>query len=121
MRQRPDNSGGDNSGGDNSGGDNSDSVYIAARFPIGKVPKDNSFRLPEGEKIIIGWTILQSRKSDGKPHRKAVDHFSTLPSGCIPDHDIDFFRHFIIYLMEKWLNLCDQGQKHLTKCVSRLL
>jgi hypothetical protein len=81
------------------------------------------FRTSEtaGENLMVAWTILEFRKSDGKQYRKAVDHFSTLPYGSIPDHDIDFFKDLITRLEEKWLELCDRGEKHLTACVSQTL
>jgi hypothetical protein len=98
------------------------SFSVAVWFPVGEIPKyKESFRMPVGEKIIITWTISQFRRPDGKQYRKAIDHFSTLPFGWIPDHDIDFFKQFILRLGDKWLELCDLGEKHLNDCVSRIL
>jgi hypothetical protein len=87
---------------------------VSVWFPAGEDLINKGFlKMLMGEKAIITWTILQDRK-----YRKAIDHFSTLPYGCIPDHDVDFFKYFILSLKDKWLNLCDLARKHLTNCVS---
>ena len=78
-------------------------------------------KIPEGGKIRITWTLSQLRKANGAQYWKAIDHYSTLPYSRIPDNGIDFFKDFILRLEAKWVELCDQGEKHLTEFVSRIL
>jgi len=102
------------------GEDNSERARfsVAVSFPIGEAPKHEPFRMSKVEKNIITWSISPLGKSGGKQYRKVVDYFSTLPDGCIPDHDIGFFKHFLLHLKGNWLKLCDLGKQHLTNCVS---
>jgi len=95
--------------------------FVGIWFPVKEDSKhDESFIIPTDEKAIISLTILTFSEG-GRHYRKAIDRFSTLPYGSIPDHDIDFFEHFIRHLEDKWVVLCDLGDKHLTNCVSRIL
>lgn len=96
-------------------------ISVAVLFSGGQDPThEKCFKIPVGEKttIRIKWTISRLRKLKGKQYWKAIDHYSTLPYGRIPDNGIDFFQDFILQLKDKWLKLCDLGEKHLTDCVS---
>jgi hypothetical protein len=96
-------------------------LFVGIWFPVKEDSKnDDSFMIPTDEKAIISSTILPFSEG-GRQYRKAIDRFSTLPYGSIPDHDIDFFKHFIRHLEDKWVGLCDLGEKQLTDCVSRIL
>jgi hypothetical protein len=91
-------------------------LFVGIWFPLRDPKPDESFMMSTDEKAIISWTIPSSDSG-----RKVIDHFSTLPYGSIPDHHIDFFKHFILHLKDKWVGLCDWGEKRLTECVSRIL
>jgi len=96
-------------------------LFVGIWFPVKEDSKhDESFMIPTDEKAIISSTILPFSEG-GRQYRKAIDRFSTLPYGSIPDHDIDFFKDFIRHLEDKWVGLCDLGEKQLTNCVSRIL
>ncbi|KAF1936893.1 hypothetical protein EJ02DRAFT_386559, partial [Clathrospora elynae] len=45
-----------------------------------------------------------------------MDHFSMLPSGWIPKDGLDFFSHFLQTLKNRWLQVCDLADHHLTDC-----
>lgn len=95
---------------------------VAVWFSGGKDPNhEKCFKIPVGEKIRITWTISRPRNLNGEQYWKTTDHYSTLPYGRIPDDGLDFFKDFILRLEEKWVELCDLGEKHLTDCVSRTL
>jgi hypothetical protein len=84
-------------------------LFVGIWFPLSDPNLD--------EKVMISWTIFLFSDIG----QKVIDHFSTLPYGSIPDHHIDFFTHFILHLKEKWLELCNQEERHLTELVSRIL
>jgi hypothetical protein len=95
---------------------------VAVWFSGGKDPyHEKCFRIPVDETIRIIWTISRPRKLNGEQYWKAIDHYSTLPYGRIPDNGLDFFKDFILRLEEKWVELCKLGEKHLTERVSRNL
>lgn len=70
----------------------------------------------EWEECQIVWTT-----ADFDPHtistQKTKDHFSMLPNGWIPDNGLDFFTQLVVYLTEKWLNVCKEGEEHLSERV----
>lgn len=92
-------------------------LFVGIWFPLRDPKPDESFMTSTDEKVMISWTIFPFSDSG----RKVIDHFSTLPYGSIPDHHIDFFKHFILHLKDKWVGLCDWGEKRLAECVSRIL
>jgi hypothetical protein len=97
------------------------SFSVAVRFLVKMEPHhERSFETPAiDEEVRIAWTLLPIRKKpNGEQYWEAIDYFSMLLDGCIPDHSIDFFEHFILWLEHKWLELCEQGQKHLSEYVS---
>jgi hypothetical protein len=94
---------------------------VAVCFSGGeKTTREKCFNIPVDEKttIRITWTISRLTKPNGERYSKAIDHYSTLPYGWVPDNGIDFFNDFILRLEEKWIKLCDLGENHLTNCVS---
>jgi hypothetical protein len=94
-------------------------VTVAISFPSGNNPiHEKCFKMPEGEKIRITWTISELKKPNVAQYWKAIDHYSTLPYSRIPDNGIDFFKDFILRLEAKWKELCDLGEDHLTDYVS---
>jgi hypothetical protein len=108
--------------GDGKGVDFSAEVWFPCRFTAGEAPKqEKSFIMPELEKDRISSTKLWLQNSSGKQYWKVVDHFSTLPDSSVPGHGIDLFKPFILHLQDKWLKLCDQAEKHLTRSVSQIL
>jgi len=92
-------------------------LFVGIWFPLRDPNLGEPFMMSADEKVMISWTIFPFSDIG----QKAIDHFSTLPYGSIPDHHIDFFSHFILHLKEKWLELCNQEERHLTELVSRIL
>ena len=55
-------------------------VTVAISFPSGNNPiHEKCFKMPEGEKIRITWTISELKKPNVAQYWKAIDHYSTLP------------------------------------------
>jgi hypothetical protein len=92
-------------------------LFVGIWFPPRDPKPDKSFTMSTDEKAMISWTIFPFSDSGSK----VIDHFSTLPYGSIPDHHIDFFKHFILHLRDKWLVLCNLEERHLADLVSRIL
>jgi hypothetical protein len=92
-------------------------LFVVIWFPLKDPKPDGSFMMSKDEIALISWAIFPFSNSG----RKVIDHFSALPYGSIPDHHIDFFKHFILHLEDKWVRLCDQGEEDLADWVSRIL
>jgi ankyrin repeat protein len=102
--------------------DKSVNFSVAVWFAGGEDPShEGCFKIHESKKIRITWTVLRLAKPNQGRYWKAMDHYSTLPYGWIPDNGNDFFKDFILLLRDKWLELCGEGEQHLTGCVSRIL
>jgi hypothetical protein len=76
---------------------------VVISFPKESITS-KTFEMNKGQKrIIIFWTLeapntgsVTSQESYHKSEAwKSRDHFSILKCGWIPDHGVDFFKHFI--------------------------
>ncbi|KAM3076143.1 hypothetical protein ACMFMG_006342 [Clarireedia jacksonii] len=71
------------------------------------------FSILNDSKYRIAWKIVPSTNTKQGPWTPVV-YFSTLPYGWIPRDGIDFFQQFILCMKEKWLELCQQAEEHLS-------
>jgi hypothetical protein len=92
-------------------------VSVSLWFPVEQDPSQKHFSLPDASKCRIAWKIIRPTDPSNDPWRPIV-YFSMLPNGWIPHDGIDFFKQFMVYLKERWLELCQQAEGHLTKSVS---
>lgn len=95
--------------------DIADTYFVRAWF---SARRDIDHEIVKDWKYSIGWTVLQSRDTDGKQCWKTVDHFSMLPHGWIPKNGVDFFQQFLLHLKDSWQGLCDRAHERLFKLVS---
>jgi hypothetical protein len=93
------------------------SFCVSISFPAEQDAFPGRFKMPEWGEFRIAWTIIPPASANNMPW-KSIDHYSMLPYGWIPNDGIDFFIQFILYLKERWLKLCDLGEKHLNESVS---
>jgi hypothetical protein len=89
------------------------SYSVAVWLRVGQDPESDN-----EQKVRITWTIKQFTNASGEWYWESINYFSTLPYGWIPDDGVDFLKHFILYLEQKWLEICSQGEKHLNERVS---
>ncbi|KAK4233010.1 hypothetical protein C8A03DRAFT_19825 [Achaetomium macrosporum] len=89
-------------------------VSFSLSIPVEQYPTSKHFSIPDGRKCRIAWKIIRPTHSRNDPWRPIV-YFSMLPNGWIPHDGIDFFKQFIVYLKERWLELCRQAEEHLTQ------
>jgi hypothetical protein len=86
-------------------------------FPVVKnMTNEKPFGIPEYEEIGIAWTM--ERDTNDEERWVSTDYYSTLPNIWIPDGGADFFQQLMLNLKERWLELCSNGDQHLTNSVS---
>lgn len=59
----------------------------------------------------IEWSVLEAPP-------KTIHYFSNLPSGRIPQNDLDFVQLFISTWKQDWLSCCQEGRRYLGRLVS---
>ncbi|KAI1126704.1 ankyrin repeat-containing domain protein [Nemania abortiva] len=89
-------------------------VSVSLWFPVELHLSQGGLNSPSWSKSRIAWKIMRPTNPRKGPWRPTV-YFSMLPYGWIPDDGIDFFKQFIAYLKEIWLELCRQAEKDLNK------
>lgn len=62
----------------------------------------------------IEWSVLEAPP-------KTIHYFSNLPSGRIPQNDLEFVQLFMNTWKEDWLACCQEGRKYLSRLVRLLL
>jgi tRNA splicing endonuclease len=96
---------------------NSVDVSVCLWFPAEENPPGKHFSMPDGASCRIAWKMIRPTNPNKHAWRPIV-YFSVLPYGWIPSDGIDFFGQFILYLRDKWLEVCDKAEEHLSATVS---
>jgi hypothetical protein len=97
-----------------------DRIYVAIQFPAEPdLQGQKHAEVSYWDTSRIAWTMMTYSNPNGDRYWKSINHFSMMPYGWIPDDGLDFFKQFLLYLKERWSNLCDLAEDHLTVRVSQ--
>jgi ankyrin repeat protein len=97
-----------------------DRIYVAIQFPAEPdLQGQKHAEVSYWDTSRIAWTMMTYSNPNGDRCWKSINHFSMMPYGWIPDDGLDFFKQFLLYLKERWSNLCDLAEDHLTIRVSQ--
>lgn len=91
-------------------------VSVSFRYLIDQHASQNHFGARNSE-CKIAWKLIRST-NPGKTLWRPIVYFSMLPYGWIPHDEFEFYGQFMIYLKETWLEMCQQLEENLTRCVS---
>ena len=87
------------------------SLAVADDLPI--TYEDEKYNYESGDSVLrtIEWSVLEAPP-------KTIHYYSNLPSGWIPQNDLEFVQLFMNTWKDDWLSFCREGRRYLGRLVS---